>query len=142
VDENSGTGGRIRRNRHRGTDFSATFAPRFPPAVACSNDDPASVLSYLRFPVEHHKRLRHSNFVERTYAETRRRVEVIGRLPGERSCLGLVWAVLDRASRGSRDVTTTPATVRQLQELRRQLPEAPTAGNPPGQHDDTATAAA
>jgi len=128
--------------RARRTDFSATFAPRFPPAVACSNDDPTSLLSYLRFPVEHHKRLRHSNFIERTYAETRRRVEVIGRLPGERSCLGLVRAVLDRASRAARGVTTTPATLRQLQELRRQLPEAPTAGDPPRQHDDTATAAA
>ena len=27
--------------------------------------------------------------------ETRRRVKVIGRLPGETSCLTLVWAVLD-----------------------------------------------
>jgi hypothetical protein len=30
----------------------------------------------------------------------RRRVQVIGRLTGGRSCLSLVWAVLDRASRG------------------------------------------
>ena len=44
-----------------------------------------------------------------------------GGLPGERSCLGLVWAVLDRASRGWRGVVMTPAAVRQLQELRRQL---------------------
>jgi putative transposase len=46
---------------------------------------------------------------------------VIGRLPGERSCLSLVWAVLDRASRGWRGIEMTPTTVRQLQELRRQL---------------------
>jgi transposase-like protein len=64
--------------------------------------------------------VRHSNF-ERTFGETRRRVKVIGRLPGERTCLGLVWAVLDRASRGWRGVTMTPATVRQLQQLRLQL---------------------
>ena len=51
-------------------------------------------------PVEHHRRIRHSNFIERTFGETRRRVKVIGRLPGETSCLNLVWAVLDRASRG------------------------------------------
>lgn len=37
---------------------------------------------------------------ERTFGETRRRVKVIGRLPGEHSCLKLVWAVLDRASAG------------------------------------------
>jgi hypothetical protein len=33
------------------------------------------------------------------------RVKVIGRLPGEASCLNLVWAVLDRASRGWRGMT-------------------------------------
>jgi putative transposase len=48
-------------------------------------------------------------------------VKVIGRLPGERSCLSLVWAVLDRASRGWHGVVMTPAAVRLLQELRRQL---------------------
>ena len=40
--------------------------------------------------------------MERTFGETRRRVKVIGRLPGEASSLCLVWAVLDRASRGWR----------------------------------------
>lgn len=107
--------------RQRAADFSATFGRRFPSAVTCLNEDLASLIAYLRFPVEHHKRIRHSNFIERTFGETRRRVKVIGRLPGERSCLSLVWAVLDRASRGWRGVTMTPATVRQLQELRRQL---------------------
>ncbi len=46
---------------------------------------------------------------------------MIGRLPGQRSCLSLVWAVLDRARRGWRGVGMTPTTVRQLQELGRQL---------------------
>lgn len=46
---------------------------------------------------------------------------LVGRLPGERSCLSLVWAVLDRASRGWRGVVMTPAAVRLLQDLRRQL---------------------
>jgi putative transposase len=50
---------------------------------------------------------------------------VIGRLPGERSWLSLVWAVLDRASRGWRGVVMTPAGVRLLQELRRQLLHPP-----------------
>ncbi len=53
-------------------------------------------------------------------------MKVIGRLPGERTCLGLVWAVLDRASRGWRGVVMTPAAVRQLQELRAQLFDPPT----------------
>ena len=59
--------------------------------------------------------------IERTFGETRRRVKVIGRLPGEHSCLSLVWAVLDRASAGWRGFTMTPAGLRLLQDLRRAL---------------------
>jgi putative transposase len=57
----------------------------------------------------------------RDNAETRRRVKVIGRLPGERSCLSLVWAVLDRASRGWRGVQQTLGSIRLLADLRREL---------------------
>jgi putative transposase len=89
--------------------------------VTCLNDDLASLFAYLRCPVEHHKRLRHSTFIERTFGETRRRVKVIGRLPAERFCLDLVGDALDRASRGWPGVSTIPATVRQLRQLRLQL---------------------
>jgi len=81
---------------------------------------------YLRFPAEHWHRTRHSNFIERTFGETRRRVKVIGRLPGETSCVALVWAVLDRASRGWRGFTVTAAGTRLLQDLRRQILHPPT----------------
>jgi putative transposase len=70
--------------------------------------------------------VRHSNFIERTFGETRRRVKVIGRLPGEHSCLSLVWAVLDRASAGWRGLVMTPAGVRLLAHLRRNLHDPPT----------------
>ena len=107
--------------------FARHYGPRYPAAVRCLLADRAQLTTYLRFPTEHHHRIRHSNFIERTFGETRRRVKVIGRLPGEASCLSLVWAVLDRASRGWRGVTQTPTGVRLLQELRRQLfsPSAP-----------------
>jgi putative transposase len=80
---------------------------------------------HLRFPAEHWRRIRHPNFIERTFGETRRRVKVIGRLPGEGSCLSLVWAVLDRASRAWRGLTMTPGALRLLQDLRRQLLHPP-----------------
>jgi hypothetical protein len=59
--------------------------------------------------------------IESTFGESRRRTKVIGRLPGDRSCVTLVWAVLDRQSRGWRGVTVTPRARRRLQDLRRQL---------------------
>jgi hypothetical protein len=70
-------------------------------------------------------RIRHSNFIERTFGETRRTVKVIGRLPGETSCLAVVWAVLDRAARGWRGFTMTADGLRLLQDLRRSLLDPP-----------------
>jgi transposase-like protein len=106
--------------------FSTRWRDSYPAAVRCLLADRDSLTVYLRFPREHWNRVRHSNFIERTFGETRRRVKVIGRLPGERSCLSLVWAVLDRASAGWRGFTMTPAGLRLLADLRRTLHDQPT----------------
>jgi putative transposase len=106
-------------------EFAARYQAMYPAAVKCLLADREGLTAYLRFPAEHHNRVRHSNFIERTFGETRRRVKVIGRLPGETSCLTLVWAVLDRASRGWRGFTMTAAGLRQLQDLRRSLLDPP-----------------
>ena len=116
----------IAQARRRAQRFETTWAPRYPGAVACLLDDLDVLTTHLRFPADHWRRIRHTNLIERTFGETRRRVKVIGRLPGERSCLSLVWAVLDRASRGWRGVRQTPANVRLLQQLRRDLHYGPT----------------
>jgi putative transposase len=111
----------------RARNFAAKWRKLYPSAVACLEDDFYHLVTYLRFPTEHQGRIRHSNFIERTFGETRRRVKVIGRLPGERSCLSLVWAVLDRASRGWPGVQQTLGSIRLLAELRRELfDQAPT----------------
>ena len=115
--------------------FAQTYGTLYPSAVKCLLTDREQLTSYLRFPVEHHRRIRHSNFIERTFGETRRRTKVIGRLPGETSCLSLVWAVLDRASRGWRGLTMTPQGLRLLQDLRRQFLDPPTPIRPPIHHD-------
>ena len=98
--------------------FEKRWRDAYPAAVRCLLDDRDSLTVYLRFPREHWTRVRHSNFIERTFGETRRRVKVIGRLPGEHCCLKLVWAVLDRASAGWRGFTMTPAGLRLLADLR------------------------
>jgi putative transposase len=106
--------------------FAARWRDSYPAAVRCLLADRESLTVYLRFPREHWTRVRHSNFIERTFGETRRRVKVIGRLPGEHSCLSLVWAVLDRASTGWRGFTMTAPGLRLLQDLRRSLLDPPT----------------
>jgi putative transposase len=111
----------VAQARQRAHAFADRYGKRYPAAVECLLETLPELTCFLRFPREHWPRIRHTNLIERTFGETRRRVKVIGRLPGERSCLSLVWAVLDRASRGWRGVVMTPAAVRLLQELRRQL---------------------
>jgi putative transposase len=105
--------------------FTARYERTYPAAVACLTSTLPELTVHLRFPAEHWQRIRHTNLLERTFGETRRRTKVIGRFPGERSCLRLVWAVLDRASKGWRGLTYTPAATRLLQDLRRDLPTPP-----------------
>jgi putative transposase len=107
------------------SEMAARYSATYPSAMKCLTTDREGLTAYLRFPAEHHNRVRHSNFIERTFGETRRRVKVIGRLPGETSCLTLVWAVLDRASAGWRGFTMTSDGLRLLQDLRRSLLEPP-----------------
>lgn len=107
--------------QHRIDNFCDRHRDSFPAAVRCLQDDRQALTTFLRFPTEHHKRIRHTNLIERTFGETRRRVKVIGRLPGEASCLSLVWAVLDRASAGWRGLRYTPTIARQITDIRHQL---------------------
>ena len=120
--------------RRRIERFARQYEKEYPAAVKCLLTDVESLTVFLRFPKEHWPRIPHSN--ERTFGESRRRVKVIGRLPGERTCLSLVWAVLDRASRGWRGVTYTPATTRHLAELRRQLMDPPVSIAPQQQDQE------
>ncbi len=107
--------------RERAADFVRRWGERYPGAVSRVSEQLDALTAHLYFPREHWRRIRHTNLIERTLGESRRRVKVIGRLPGEQSCLSLVWAVLDRASRGWRGVRQTPATMRLLQDRRRWL---------------------
>jgi hypothetical protein len=45
--------------------------------------------------------------LERSLEEVRRRTKVIGRFPGETSCLTLAWAVMDLVIAGARGLAIT-----------------------------------
>jgi putative transposase len=64
-------------------------------AAKCLADDVDALVVHLRYPPRHRRRWRSTNLLERSLGEVKRRTKVIGRFPGETSCLSLVWAVLD-----------------------------------------------
>lgn len=105
----------------------ADYKSAYPSAMAVIDADLPALVTHLRFPSEHRKRIRTTNLLERTFVEVRRRTKVIGRFPGETSALSLIWAVLELSSRGWRGVKMTPKTVAEIERLRHELrhPHAP-----------------
>jgi putative transposase len=67
----------------------------FTAAARCLSDDLDALVVHLRYPLRHRRRWRSTNLLERSLGEVKRRTKVMGRFPGEESCLTLVWAVLD-----------------------------------------------
>ena len=56
-------------------------------AAKCLADDLDALVVHLRYPTRHRRRWRSTNLRERSLAEVKRRTKVIGRFPGETSCL-------------------------------------------------------
>jgi transposase-like protein len=82
-------------------------------AAACLADDLEALTVHLRYPRKHRRVWRSTNLLERSLGEVKRRTKVIGRFPGETSCLSLCWAVLDLVIAGANRV--------RFDELDRQL---------------------
>lgn len=102
----------------RGRDLIARFGDRYSAAMDCLERDLEECVTYLRFPEDHHRRIRTTNRLERLNGEGRRRTKVIPRFPTERSCLSLLYASLIAASKHWRGMRMTAVTLRQLQQLR------------------------
>jgi putative transposase len=64
-------------------------------AAKCLADDLDALVVHLRCPARQRRRWRSTNLLEGSLGDVKRRAKVIGRFPGETSCLTLVWAVLD-----------------------------------------------
>ena len=99
--------------------LAGDYRTAYPSAIKTIDDHADQLVAHLRFPLEHRKRTRSTNLLERTFVEVRRRTKIIGRFPGETSALSLIWAVLELASRGWRGVTMTPKAVAQIERIRR-----------------------
>jgi transposase-like protein len=79
----------------------------YPSAAACLADDLPALTVHLAYPLALRKRLRSTNLLERSLEEVRRRTKVIGRFPGETSCLTLAWAVMDLVIAGARGLAVS-----------------------------------
>ena len=67
----------------------------YPSAAACLAEGLPALCVHLEYPLRLRKRLRLTNLLERSLEEVKRRTKVIGRFPGETSCMSLCCAVLD-----------------------------------------------
>ena len=99
--------------------LAGDYRTAYPSAMRVIDEHVDQLVCHLRFPLEHRKRTRSTNLLERTFVEVRRRTKIIGRFPGETSALSLIWAVLELSSRGWRGVTMTPKAVAQIERIRR-----------------------
>jgi transposase-like protein len=90
----------------------------YPSAAACLAEDLPALCVHLRYLPRLRKRFRSSNLLERSLEEVRRRTKVIGRFPGETSCLSLCWAVMDLVIAGSHGLGLTSLDVHQLADAR------------------------
>jgi len=98
----------------------AMYEKDYPEAMKCLATDLEEVLTALRFPESHRKRIRTANLLERLFGEGRRLSKVIPRFMSEKSGLSLMFAVLVDASAGWHGVKITPASAQQLEALRPQ----------------------
>ena len=104
-----------------------TYQDIYPAAMKSFQDDWQACIAYLRCPRVHHKRIRTTNLLERSFLEQRRRTKVIPHFFSERSCLKLVFATLWRASQRWQNVKMSEFERQQLKLLRRELGLLPPA---------------
>jgi transposase-like protein len=93
-------------------------------AARCLADDLDALVVHLRYPTRHRRRWRSTNLLERSLGEVKRRTKVIGRFPGETSCLTLVWAVLDLyITHATNGIKFTQLERQRLKRLRYEAPD-------------------
>jgi putative transposase len=68
--------------------------PRWPKLATLMDDSEHDVLAFMAFPVQHRTKLHSTNPLERLNKEVKRRGDVVGIFPDERSIVRLIGAVL------------------------------------------------
>ena len=97
------------------------YGREFPRAINSFQDDLEASLNHLNMPLIHHKFIRTTNLIERSFGEEKRRSKVIPRFFDEKSALKLAYATLWRASQRWRKVRFTEVEQKIILELRKKL---------------------
>ncbi|MBU1148348.1 MAG: IS256 family transposase [Candidatus Omnitrophica bacterium] len=107
-----------------GNELVTKFKDRFPSSMECLKKALPDVITCLKFPRTHMKRISSSNLIERLFGEGKRRTKVIPRFPTEKSCLSLFYATLIDSSKRWHGVNMSIDTMKKLDELWEEvLPE-------------------
>lgn len=89
--------------------------------MACFREDLDACLAYLQCPLAHHRSIRTTNLLERSFVEERRRTKIIPGFFTEKSALKLVFGTLLRVQRRWQRVKMGVREQAQLQALRKKL---------------------
>jgi len=80
------------------SEFVKKYSDKLPATVKCFLDDLDQCLTHLEFPSSQRRFIRTTNLIERSFVEEKRRTKVFPQHQSEKSAVGLVFAVLKRAS--------------------------------------------
>lgn len=94
------------------------YAQAYPSAMQCFNDDLQACITHLKYPLGHRRYIRTTNLMERSFEEQKRRTKVFPQHQHERSCVGLVFAVLKRAADGRVKISMSEFELTQLKNIR------------------------
>jgi putative transposase len=81
----------------------------FTAAARCLADDLDALVVHLRYPPRHRRRWRSTNLLERSLGEVKRRTKVMGRFPGEDSCVTWSGPSSISSSRTRPTASTSPS---------------------------------
>lgn len=95
------------------------YAGLYPSAIDCFQKDFDECVQYMQFPIGHHKLIRTTNLLERSFLEQKRRTKTIPKFFDEKSCLKLVYAILIRVSERWQRVKMSEWDLTLLKNLRK-----------------------
>jgi transposase-like protein len=100
------------------SDLIDRYSKQFPKAVNSFVEDLEACIIHLKYPSSHHKYIRTTNLIERAFGEEKRRTKVMPQHQSEQGAIGLVFAVLIRASEKWTRIKMTNLELTTLKNIR------------------------